>query len=213
MTGTDNIYENFAVTEKADGERKLLMVVQDKAYFIVSGNLEVEYTGISGLEKMNNVLIDGEHVTMDKTHTRINSYFAFDIYYNGKKDGDIRAMPFIGPEDHRLKQLNHIVKKFPITNLVISAKIFVESTPDSCGMLLDKIAEGGFPYETDGLIFTPALYGVGMSKTVTSLPKEGTDWYLNLKWKPLKTIPLISWCTLVKMPINLEWRMSTPIKK
>jgi hypothetical protein len=186
LTGTDNIYENFAVTEKADGERKLLMVVQDKAYFIVSGNLEVEYTGISGLEKMNNVLIDGEHVTMDKTHTRINSYFAFDIYYNGKKDGDIRAMPFIGPEDHRLKQLNHIVKKFPITNLVISAKIFVESTPDSCGMLLDKIAEGGFPYETDGLIFTPALYGVGMSKTVTSLPKEGTDWYLNLKWKPPK---------------------------
>jgi hypothetical protein len=186
LVGPDNIYENFAVTEKADGERKMLLVVHGKAYFIVSGSLDVEYTGISGLEKMNNVLMDGEHVTMDKTHNRINSYFAFDLYYNGKKEGDIRTLPFISDGDHRLKQLDHIVNKFTAPQLVVTRKDFVKSTPDSCGMLLDRIEEGGFPYDTDGLIFTPALYGVGMTRTVTSLPKGGSDWYLNLKWKPPK---------------------------
>ena len=184
LSGPDNIYDHFAVTEKADGERKMLFVVEEKAYFIVSGSLDVEYTGISGLEKMNHILLDGEHVTNDKNNSRINSYFAFDIYYNGKKD--IRTLPFICPEDHRLKQLNHQVKKFTGNTLIVSAKIFVNSTPDSCGMLLNKIEDEGFPYHTDGLIFTPEQYGVGMSSTVTSLPKGGSDWYLNLKWKPPK---------------------------
>ena len=186
LSGTDNIYEDFMVTEKTDGERKMLMVVKEKAYFIVSNGLDVEYTGISNLDpKLNNVLMDGEHVTHDKNR-RINSYFAFDLYFNGKKEGDIRTLPFVGAGDHRLKQLGKIVKSIPSNHLVVSAKDFFPCTPDSCGLLLDKIKDGKFEYETDGLIFTPNLYGVGMSKKVTTLPKGGSDWYLNLKWKPPK---------------------------
>lgn len=186
LSGIDNIYEDFVVTEKTDGERKMLMVVKEKAYFIVSNGLDVEYTGISKLDpKLNNILIDGEHVTHDKKR-RINSYFAFDLYFNGKKDGDIRTLSFIGTGDHRLKQLGKIVKMIPSEHMVVSVKDFFPCTPESCGLLLDKINDGKFDYETDGLIFTPSLYGVGMSKKVTTLPKGGSDWYLNLKWKPPK---------------------------
>jgi hypothetical protein len=182
----------FVVTEKTDGERKMLIVVKEKAYFIVSNALDVEFTGISEIgHKLNNVLMDGEHVTHDKQQ-RINSYFVFDLYFNGKED--IRTRPFIDrdPEkDTRYKQLSILVRKISTAQsksatLVISAKNFLDSNPKSCGKLLDDIKEGKFAYETDGLIFTPTLYGVGMSNTVTTLPKGGTDWYLNLKWKPPK---------------------------
>jgi hypothetical protein len=200
LTGTDNIYENFVVTEKTDGERKMLFIVDEKAYFIVSGNLDVEYTGISGIAKDTNMtLMDGEHVTHDKTQ-RINSYFAFDLYFgkfgpnHHRTFGDIRTYRFIDTKntktDTRYKELCRLVKKIPTTNLMVSPKTFKDSTPENCKDLLTKIEtkieQGGFPYETDGLIFTPSLYGVGMSSTVETLPKGGSDWYLNLKWKPPK---------------------------
>jgi hypothetical protein len=182
LSGEDNIYDHFTVTEKTDGERKMLFITQKKVYFITN-KLDIEYTGLSIDTKHDNLLMDGEHVTVDKHHVRINSYFAFDLYYyNGK---DVRSLPFIAPEDHRLKQLYRVVKDLPNKDLVITVKEFKSSTPQSCKELLDKISEGGFPYETDGLIFTPERYGVGMSKKVTS-PPDGSDWYLNLKWKPVK---------------------------
>jgi hypothetical protein len=184
LSGDDNIYDNFTVTEKTDGERKMLFITNKKVYFIVSNRLEIEYTGLSIEIKHDNMLIDGEHVTIDKHHARINSYFAFDIYYyNGK---DVRTLPFISTEDHRLKLLNRAVNELPAKDIVITVKDFKPSTPQSCKELLTKIQEGEFPYETDGLIFTPILYGVGMTKKITSPPPSGSDWYLNLKWKPVK---------------------------
>jgi hypothetical protein len=187
LAGKDNIYDNFTVTEKTDGERKMLFTTRQKAYFIVSSRLEIEFTGITLEATHDNTLMDGEHVTMDKTH-RINSYFAFDLYYyNGR---DKRALPFLAPEgaegDTRWKYLNRSVNALVPKDMVISVKVFNLSTPDACKTLLDKIRDGGFPYETDGLIFTPTLYGVGMTSLVHSPPADGSDWTLNLKWKPEK---------------------------
>ena len=186
LTGKDNIYENFTVTEKTDGERKMLFTTRQRAYFIVSSRLEVVWTGIVVDAKNNNTLLDGEHVTVDKHHERINSYFVFDLYYYHGKDK--RALPFLlsTEEDSRWNLMNRSIKGFNPTDMVISVKGFSLSTPDSCKALLNKIKDGEFPYETDGLIFTPTLYGVGMTSTVHSPPADGSDWTLNLKWKPEK---------------------------
>ena len=42
---------------------------------------------------------------------------------------------------------------------------------------------GLFPYETDGLIFTPALFGVGNKAGESSRPMK-TTWIHSFKWKP-----------------------------
>ena len=74
--------DSFCVTDKADGERKMLFIdVNNKLYFI-NTNLEIQFTGIKieGLANYANTLIDGEYITTNKYGTQISLYAAFDIY-------------------------------------------------------------------------------------------------------------------------------------
>ena len=50
--------------------------------------------------------------------------------------------------------------------------------------LLRRIADEQFPYEIDGLIFTPTLLGVGGSKFLEAGPKKKITWPYIFKWKP-----------------------------
>ena len=56
----------------------------------------------------------------------------------------------------------------------------------ACNNILSKIKEGLFEYETDGLIFTPAYYGVGSNKIGIAGPKTKITWEKSFKWKPPK---------------------------
>ena len=62
LHGTMTIYKKHAVTEKADGERKLLFVCKQKIYFLVGTSLQVQWTG-STVEGYNGTLLDGEPVS------------------------------------------------------------------------------------------------------------------------------------------------------
>ena len=44
--------------------------------------------------------------------------------------------------------------------------------------------DGLFPYEIDGLIFTPVNKGVGSDTTGEVLPPVKRTWLSSLKWKP-----------------------------
>jgi hypothetical protein len=92
-----NILDNYAVTDKADGERKLLYVspvVKSKSdiarIYLIDTNLNVTFTGKTTLNReLFNTLIDGEHILYDKLGNLINQYMAFDIYFTyDKKEGD-----------------------------------------------------------------------------------------------------------------------------
>lgn len=50
--------------------------------------------------------------------------------------------------------------------------------------LLRRIADEQFPYEIDGLIFTPTLLGVGGNKFLEAGPKKKITWPYIFKWKP-----------------------------
>lgn len=50
--------------------------------------------------------------------------------------------------------------------------------------LLRLIADQTFPYEIDGLIFTPTMLGVGGSKILEAGPKKKLTWNYIFKWKP-----------------------------
>ncbi len=55
---------------------------------------------------------------------------------------------------------------------------------EGCNTILQKVKEERFEYETDGLIFTQAFYGVGANEIGKSGPKTKITWENSFKWKP-----------------------------
>ena len=193
LHGTMSIYNKHAVTEKADGERKLLFVCKDKIYYLVGSSLEVQWTG-STVEGCNGTLLDGEHVIHSRDRARINAYFAFDIYFHKLKAlVDVRAEPFMVTEDadNRYSRLQDAIDKLNAKRkptFVLDYKKFMIGSHASCKELLEKSKrstdEDGFPYHIDGLIFTPMSYGVGMTDKDKTVKDRQITWDLNFKWKP-----------------------------
>jgi len=55
---------------------------------------------------------------------------------------------------------------------------------NACDDILKKEGEGRFEYNTDGLIFTHAFYGVGSDEIGKAGPKTKITWEYSFKWKP-----------------------------
>lgn len=55
---------------------------------------------------------------------------------------------------------------------------------EACNYILQRIKNGLYEYNTDGLIFTPTLLGVGSSKFLEAGPLKRTRWDYSFKWKP-----------------------------
>ena len=91
-TGVPNIRSNYTVTDKADGERRLLYINSIGRVFMISTNMQFIFTGMT-VDKLTeetrkhvcNTLIDGEFVSYDKMGRPLNLYMAFDIYFIGGK--------------------------------------------------------------------------------------------------------------------------------
>ena len=242
-----NVLEKYTVTEKADGERKLLFISGDGRIYLIDNRFNVQFTGMNTGEKtVFNSILDGELITNDKLGNPINLYAAFDIYYiNGKS---VREKAFLhsaaavpsGREEsedeekqvlYRLPLLNQlvdilkpssIVGEKPIQSwkqikdkngnpawfnsksgeivrtkpkieysckLVIKCKRFeqvseIKSIFECCSKILKDVADGLFPYHTDGLIFTPSNTGVGGYREGEAGPLSNATWEHSLKWKP-----------------------------
>jgi hypothetical protein len=88
-----NIRKEFTVTDKADGDRKLLFVSGNGNIYMIDTNMNVIFTGTKTIEKsIFNSIIDGEHIKHNKKSEYINLYAAFDVYYVNKKS--VREFPF-----------------------------------------------------------------------------------------------------------------------
>lgn len=224
MSGPDGIFNDFCVTEKADGERKMMFVSKDKLYFIISkgANCIVEFTGFN-IGNFNGTLLDGEHVTRNKHGVRINSYIAFDAYFYKKKDKliDIRAYPLNYTNAQEVKEYKALKKKEVLTEeekarfdvlkknrtnvrnlilskiiedisekiskvsgFIVSKKEFLECNEKNCKEILTRSKSDVYEYHTDGLIFTPNSYGVGLTRTHRQIQNSEITWELSFKWKP-----------------------------
>jgi hypothetical protein len=94
---TPNIRENYTVTDKADGERRLLFVSENGKIYLIDTNMNVIFTGTQTVDKTLFLsILDGEHIKHDRNSQYINLYAAFDIYYVNKKS--IREFAFY-PEE------------------------------------------------------------------------------------------------------------------
>ena len=118
-----NIRENYTVTDKADGDRKLLFIAENGHIYMIDTNMNIIFTGIVTLDKeLFNSVLDGEHISYDKNSKFVNLYAAFDIYYI--KNKSVRELNFVAvdeqdvPEKFRLPLLNNFVRQLkPISIL------------------------------------------------------------------------------------------------
>ena len=206
-----NIRLNYSVTEKADGQRKLLFIAPKTGHvYLIDMNMNVQFTGAVSLNsKLYNSLLDGEHILHNKSGDFINVFLAFDVYFVHK--ADIRSRLFFPTIDEdqvltnfRLPLMESLIKnlqlkcvsggadslppirietkKFEISSQSTGKTIF-----DCCAVVLRKCTEHQFEYHTDGLIFTPIDFGVGSN--VRNDPTEAgplykSTWEYSFKWKP-----------------------------
>ena len=87
-----NIRNDYTVTDKADGDRKLLFITNNGRIYMIDMNMNVQFTGATTNSKFGGTLIDGEHIQYNKKGEYSNLYAAFDIYYMDGKD--CRSNPF-----------------------------------------------------------------------------------------------------------------------
>lgn len=98
-----NIRKNYTVTDKADGDRKLLYISDNGRIYMIDTNMNIIFTGAMTAEKtLHNSLLDGEHIKYDKYGKFVNLYAAFDIYYIHKKSVRELAFMKIPGEDDEL---------------------------------------------------------------------------------------------------------------
>jgi hypothetical protein len=223
-----NIRNSFVVTEKADGQRTLLYVTDTGKIYLIDMNMKVMFTGAKTNNKDNfNCLLDGELIKTNKKGDYINLYAAFDIYYYNNKDVRHLTFMLLDKDKEKEKdiynaryQLLKLVTKslnpesiienntekqgivLPSPIKITSKEFYPYSTKqtifDGCNEILTKVNENRYEYETDGLIFTHAYFGVGSDKIGQSGKKYKITWDFSFKWKPPKQNTIDFLVTTVK---------------
>ena len=222
-TNIPNIRNDYTVTDKADGARKLLYISKTGLLYLINTNMNIEFTGAkSNNSNFYNSIIDGEHILHNKRGEFINLYAAFDVYFI--KNSDVRAKSFVQKEstdpksNHRLTLLSDIINQLElkgVTNSAVSPirielKKFYSPQGDNdifmaCKLILDRASKNEFEYETDGLIFTPSNYGVGLTKFNSELKPNKITWEYSFKWKPTKYNTIDFYITTKKLDNGSEF--------
>lgn len=188
--GTTSIFENYAVTEKADGNRYFLYVNDhSNVYLIDTATKEVRGCNIK--TSLKNCLLDGELILcQDRLINKQRDLFAiFDIYYyNAEK---VSTLPLLA-EDKTAKSRYNLMKEFVkhITHfyshdIIVKEQLTSNNILNNCNEILSNEKE--YDYNIDGLIFTPTKLGVFSyyaNKPVELDNINNFNWNKVLKWKP-----------------------------
>ena len=219
-----NIRNMYTVTDKADGDRKLLFINKKGKIYLITTNMNIQFTGAETKNKdLYESILDGEHILYNKKGQFINLYAAFDIYFINNKD--VRNLGFtpLTIEDiqsnFRLPLLNKFLKGLEAimigtkNNLppirIESKKFYAESDKSSifvgCNTILSQVNNDFYEYNTDGLIFTPMDKGVGSDKIGEEAKSHKITWDYSFKWKPSTYNTIDFLVTTKKMPNGEEF--------
>ncbi len=182
--GAVSILRGYAVTEKADGERILMYINGKGKVYLINSSLRVEDTGIIGKKEVFNSLIDGEYIQCNKRidDVKKNIYASFDIYYlNGKS---LTSLPLIGGRNDEMLKIK---KSLDLSKSEFEFMVKVHHTSpkilDDCKKILNN--PKNYPYEIDGLVFTPAKLSVyGFYPSIPVPITQNMSWERAFKWKP-----------------------------
>ena len=196
--GSDSVRFGYTVTDKADGERVLLFVDSSRKVFLIDDRLTVRDSGlVANAPSAQNTLLDGEYIKLGSGRRIIA---VFDAYFvdNGT---DIRALPLMIDVNQDLKnpkdRVSHMKRfvdagftKTKASDADVMTKEFRliqyggDDIFNQVRYMVRKRSAGNMPYETDGLIFTPAKLAVGANDEKTSEAFTGGTWIKAFKWKP-----------------------------
>lgn len=101
----DQLPDKYAITDKADGERYILITYKN-ATFLISKLLHVKNTGLlldKKMEKYNDTIVDGELIFINSEGRHI--YMSFDCTHSCNKD--IREIPLL---KERLKHADELIE-------------------------------------------------------------------------------------------------------
>ena len=76
-----NIRQNYAVTEKTDGDRNLLFIDSNGEFYLINRQNEIKKTGVRSTN-LTNCLLDGELVSKNLNGQDIKLYLTFDLYFS-----------------------------------------------------------------------------------------------------------------------------------
>lgn len=211
-----SILVDYAVTEKADGERYELLINEGRGYLINSKSSVIDM-GITFKNITDDWLFDGEYITKTKNGENIRLYMVFDIYWAGKTTPQpIHTYPFISHDpldisrksvlddffqakdeyeyDENSIELNVKTYEFGyLSDEKARTKKNKLEIFKASRKILKRETEDYYPYEIDGLIYLPVRLSVkGHNEGVQSKYIGGT-WPENFKWKPehLNTIDFL----------------------
>tara|TARA_Y100001970_G_scaffold53416_1_gene67661 strand:- start:3279 stop:6278 length:3000 start_codon:yes stop_codon:yes gene_type:complete len=179
-----NIRQNYSVTEKADGDRNLILIFDNGEnkcnVYTYNRQNELRFMGVTTDIKYNNTIIDGELIGKNINGKTIQLFMAFDIYFNAGEN----------VKDRKLFDRIEILKTFKTDVFTIldnnpfrfnvkefykgnDAKIFKASNK-----ILSKEKQKGYEYHIDGLIFTP------LGPVWDGEESNSNRWDSAFKWKP-----------------------------
>jgi hypothetical protein len=158
---------------------------------LVNNNYKVEDTGMTVSDAGHNSLIDGEYISCHnrKDEASKGLYAAFDIYYLGGKK--VTHFPLINDNTDKSQSRYKYLLQFEdlISSKNASVQYITKEHKYSNDILKDcrdiLTNHKSFPYEIDGLIFTPAklaLYSYYANQPAKIT--ENVKWDRVFKWKP-----------------------------
>ncbi len=184
----NNILAGYTVTNKADGERCMLVVARDKRLLRWSRDGRVAWTGLVAAKDTHiGDVMDGEYLE-DR-----NLFCIFDAYhFRGK---NILRLPLMTTDDDVSKEplksrlgcahqfVDDLKKDFAVssarTPLRIETKLFLAGNGPAMEQAIRTLLDTTFEYPTDGLIFTPRA-----SPVAPITERKGNTWLHAYKWKP-----------------------------
>lgn len=202
----------YAVSDKADGERCLLIVSRQQInsnykVYLIDMNMRVRFTGVSaksgkGKDDPPGTIIDGEFVKYDKYGAIINMFLAFDVY--AYKYTNVRKNIFIYPSDASIpgegtQQSRHgLLGEFQTNvSFIFNSPYDMPSPfrfivkpfllPNETNTIFDMCREvltTERPYNNDGLVFAHSLLPVGATSMDKPGPLNKIRWDYSFKWKP-----------------------------
>ena len=180
-----NILKGYTVTNKADGERSMLVVARDRKLIRWTRKGTISWTGLTAkTDKHVGDVIDGEYLESR------NLFCIFDVYsYKGVK---VSALPLMTsdddvPEKSRVGYarlfVESISKDFTIqvspVPFRVETKLFLSGDGPIMETAIKRMLDTKFEYATDGLVFTPK------SSSVAPPAETRFDtWTTVYKWKP-----------------------------
>lgn len=184
----NNILTGYTVTNKADGERCMLVVARDKRLLRWSRDGRIAWTGLVATKDTHiGDVLDGEYL-YDR-----NLFCIFDAYhFRGK---NILRLPLMTTDDDVTREplksrlgcahqfVEDLKKDFAVssaqTPLRIETKMFLAGNGPAMEQAIRTILDTAFEYPTDGLIFTPRA-----SPVAPVTERKGDTWLRVYKWKP-----------------------------